>query len=310
MRVFHQLDEIRPLLKSTSVAIGNFDGCHLGHVALLEGALAHARHEGSSPAVLTFYPHPVEVLKPGNRRERLMTTSEKLAALEKLGVEYVLVAPFDEKLASREPTDFFEHFLVEGLKAKSVHVGFNFHFGKNRLGDTTLLKSLCDSHGISLNVMEPFQLNGVRVSSSTIRELIRQGDCLAAAKFLGRPYSVAGQVSHGDNRGHTLGFPTANLHHAEEKLLPANGVYVTQARWQKQPFRSVTNIGVRPTFHAGETKATVEVHVIDFAARLYDEFVQIDFYERIRGETKFPNVEALKTQIEKDVNFARTSRSF
>jgi riboflavin kinase/FMN adenylyltransferase len=262
-----------------------------------------------TPTVLTFYPHPVEVLNPSKKLARLTTASEKLSLLESLGIERVLMEGFDAQLASLSPEDFFTRYLKDGLRAKSIHVGFNFRFGKNRMGDTKVLDRLCHQNDIRLEIKEPFEINGVKVSSSTIRELILRGDTHQAAQLLGRPYSMSGQVSHGAERGKPLGFPTANLHYPTEKVLPKNGVYATRVIWQKQSFPSITNIGVRPTF-GSETQVTVEVHLIDFNARLYDEFLQLEFFERIRDEVKFDSPEALRKQIEKDISVVRKSKIF
>jgi riboflavin kinase/FMN adenylyltransferase len=220
-------------------------------------------------------------------------------------VDLVLVEPFTRDLAALSPESFFDRYLVEGLKAKSLHVGFDFMFGRGRAGNTQVLEDLSKNRAIELQVESPIQLRGERISSSRIRDLIREGEVGDAADFLGRPYSLGGQVVHGDHRGAGLGFPTANLHYPAEKVLPLNGVYVTRAIWQKQTFLSVTNVGVRPTFdtHDGPT---VEVHLLDFGARLYDELIQLEFLARIRDEKRFASVEALKRQIQSDVKYARS----
>ena len=313
MQVFHKLQETAPKVEAASVAIGNFDGVHLGHAALLRHMLEHAHSVSVPGTVLTFFPHPVEVLNPKKKLERLTTTSEKLALFEAMGVDLVLVEPFDMRLAALSPEEFFDRFLVQGLKAKSIHVGYDFNFGKARAGNTQVLEELARRHGIQLRVEPPLLVNGVKVGSSAIRQFIREGDVVSAAAFLGRPYSLSGLVSHGDQRGTGLGFPTANLRFSAEKVLPKNGVYVTRAVWQKQIYRSVTNVGLRPTFQTGRTeelKLTVEVHILDFNTKVYDEFLQLEFLERIRDEKKFESADALKKQIHADVDYARSSKFF
>jgi riboflavin kinase / FMN adenylyltransferase len=311
MQVAHKLGDIPAELQATSVAIGNFDGCHLGHLRLLKAMLAESEKLGTRSAVLTFFPHPVEVLNPGTPLTRLMTASEKLVFLERLGVDFVLVAPFTTQLAELDPKDFFDTYLVQGLRAKSIHVGTNFRFGHRRLGDTDKLGALSREAGVRLGVVPTVLIGDVKVSSSTIRSLIAQGDVIAAKNLLGRPYSLLGQVSHGDHRGQSLGFPTANLHCPDDKLLPENGVYVTRAIWQKQMFRSVTNVGTRPTFTGKiAMRPRVEVHVLDFNTRLYDEFIEVEFFEKIRPEMKFTSIDALKEQIARDAAMARASKSF
>lgn len=310
MRVFHSIEGVHRHLNSSAVAIGNFDGCHLGHVALLKRMVEDSKMQRVAPVVFTFYPHPVEVLDPAKKLERLTTASEKLALLEKFGVALVLVERFDNNLANLSPRDFYLTYLRDGLKARSIHVGFNFEFGRGRAGNTRVLGDLCTEFGAYLTVTEPFQLKRHKVSSSLIRNLIAQGDTLAAAELLGRPYSISGEVVQGDSRGRGLGFPTANLHFPAEKVVPKSGVYVTRAVWQKQQFLSVTNVGVRPTFVRQAHALTVEVHLIDFDVRLYEEPLEVFFLERIRDERKFDSADCLRTQIEKDVEAAKNSASF
>jgi riboflavin kinase / FMN adenylyltransferase len=308
MKVFHKLEEIAVEVAPRAVAIGNFDGVHRGHQALLAGMQEAAVATGATPAVLTFYPHPVEVLRPGTKLERLTTTEEKLAFLEKLGIGAVLVAKFDQALADLTPEEFFRRYLAEGLRATSVHVGFNFSFGKRRAGNTEVLGRLCAERKIDLRVQQPFLLDGVKVDSTDIRRRLTEGDVEGAAHWLGRPYSLSGRVAHGDHRGTALGFPTANVSFPWDKVLPKNGVYLTRARWQRQPYRSVTNVGVRPTFAGAE--ARVEVHLLEMAARLYDESLRVEFLARLRDEVKFDSVDALKAQIRADVEAARSSPVF
>jgi len=307
MQVFHRLEEIANALSSSAVAIGNFDGVHIGHQHLLSKMLEESKRLGVPSVVLTFFPHPVELLRPEQKRERLFTASEKLSCLEAMGISHVLVAPFDEALSSLSPLQFFETYLLCGLKARSVTVGYDFRFGKERVGDTKLLEAFCLRHGVTLNVVEAFLQNNVKMSSTLIREALRAGAVDRAARFLGRPYSISGLVSHGESRGEKIGFPTANLKPPSDKLLPRDGVYVTRAIWQKQVFPSVTNIGMRPTFHDSEVPRTIEVHLIDFKARLYDELIQVDFFERIRDEKKFSSIDELTQQIKLDVQYARDS---
>ncbi len=310
MQVFHSLEEATQKIPASAVAIGNFDGCHRGHVALLNDMRQYAVEKGLASTVLTFFPHPVEVLNPAKKLERLTTTSEKLARLQTLGVEYVFVAPFTTEVAELSPESFYANYLRTGLHANSMHVGFNFHFGKNRGGNTTLLKQWCERDNSHLGVLPPFEWKGTRVSSSAVRSALLEGNVTQAAEWLGRAYSVRGQVSHGDQRGQLLGFPTANLQIPHDKVLPKNGVYVTRARWQEQWYRSVTNVGVRPTFGGENLVPRLEVHLLNFNARIYDETIELTFLDRIRDEMKFSSVDALKAQIEKDVKEAENSHFF
>jgi len=309
MQVIHGLPENSASFSFSAVAIGNFDGIHKGHQALLRKAVEGSKAQGLTPVVLTFYPHPVEVLNPQKKLEQLTTTSERLALMESLGIQFVCVAQFDQKLKELSPEDFFERYLIRGLKAKSVYVGYNFRFGKERSGDIHLLKRLCDKNGLTLTVLEAGS-DGAKVSSSLIREKISQGEIEKATQLLGRPYSISGMVKPGDGRGQQLGFPTANLYCAAEKILPKNGVYVSRVKWQRQFFRAITNVGVRPTFHSENSPKLVEVHVLDLNAKLYDETLELEFLSFVREEMKFDSIEKLKAQIAKDILASKNSPLF
>lgn len=304
MRVFHRLEDVSSQVNATSVAIGNFDGCHLGHERLLRGLVSTARSLDAVASVLTFFPHPVEVLTPNKKLERLTTASEKLQLLESHGVEITLVESFTMDLAALSPEAFFERYIKRGLKAKSLHVGSNFRFGKDRAGDVDRLRALCQANGVRLELAVPVEMDGQRVSSSRVRESVRMGDVATAGRLLGRPYSLTGTVARGDGRGKTLGFPTANLRLSPEKLLPKHGVYVTRAVWQHQEFGSVTNVGVRPTFGGNSTAPCVETHLINFEAKLYDETIELKFLDRLRDERAFADASALRVQIAEDVKQA------
>lgn len=301
MRVYHSLEEAALEKGPTAVAIGNFDGCHLGHQALIHEMQNVATTGGLVSTILTFYPHPVEVLNPGKTLECLSTASEKLQQLEDAGVELVLVAPFDRQLAQLSPEGFFQTYLVSGLNAKRVHVGYNFCFGRNRAGDTTRLKALCAQSGIALQIASPFKLDGDNVSSSRIRHAITRGSVEDAAKLLGRPYQITGEVVQGEGRGRKLGVPTANMHYPTGKVLPQTGVYVTQTSWQRQTYQSVTNVGVKPTFGKTGCPVVIETHLLDFKGQLYGEPIEVSFLCRLREERKFGSVEELKLAIEGDI---------
>lgn len=305
MLVFHDLSEIASRTGSTSVAIGNFDGVHLGHRALIASMLEKAKEEKLTATVLTFFPHPVEVLKPHKHPERLTTASEKLALLESLGVEQVLVARFDERLSQLSPERFFQDYLVSGLRAQSIHVGFNFCFGKNRSGDIQTLKKLTQEKIISLTVESQITANGEKVSSSIIRKLLLEGDVAHAKTLLGRAYSVTGQVIRGDGRGSKIGIPTANLRCPLEKLIPKNGVYAAKVQWQKDTLPAVVNVGVRPTFTDEPSDPVIEVHLLEFESKIYDEFLTVEFVGHLREEKKFSGAEALKAQIQADIELAK-----
>jgi riboflavin kinase / FMN adenylyltransferase len=305
LKVYHSLEEIKEKHSPSGVAIGNFDGVHLGHQSLIRTLVEKAKEENLVPSVLTFYPHPVEVLNPAKKVERITTTSEKLELLEALGVETVVVAPFDSNVARLSPEEFFAKYLLDSFQARRVHVGSGFQFGKDRAGDVSALEKLAAKVGCKVSVEPPFEMAGERVSSSGIREHVRNGLVKEARIRLGRPYTVSGSVKKGDQRGRQLGYPTANLDFPAEKLFPKNGVYVTIVDWQRQRFSSVCNVGVRPTFHGAEAQRVIEVHILDFQQRLYDEVLKVEFLDRLRDEKKFGSLEELKEQIARDVERAR-----
>lgn len=304
MKVYHQLDQIPSSFSATAVAIGNFDGVHLGHRALLSRLVQDAKVANLVPSVLTFFPHPIEVLRPEKKLECLTTTAEKIDLLAACGIDNILIAKFDRELAALTPETFISRFLENGLKAKRVHVGFNFCFGKNRAGTPEVLTSLCAAKQIQTHVEPSFNLEGERVSSSLVRKAIAAGDVRRAAVLLSAPYKLSGPVIHGDGRGRTIGIPTANIHYSKEKALPKAGVYATRLKWQGQYYKSVTNVGVRPTFK-NEAVTSVEVHILDFDIKIYDEFLELEFLDHIRDEKRFESMQHLVEQIHKDINTVR-----
>lgn len=303
MLVYHSVSELdQTAAYSTSVAIGNFDGLHLGHQKLILTTVQHAHSHQSIPTVLTFFPHPSQILKPSSVPLRLATLSEKIYQLEKLHIEKVLVVNFDKNFMNLEATEFFETYLLKALKAKSIHVGFDFRFGKNRTGDTVFLKQLCDKNNIQLSIQEPFLLNGLKVSSSLIRENLRNNNIELVNQLLGRPYSVWGTVVPGAKKGNKIGFPTANLSYSTEKVVPTNGVYATKFYTNNMCYDSVTNVGIRPTLHSqAPPYPVIETHLFNFKNNLYDSSAIVEFLFKVRDEKKFNSVADLRNQIEKDI---------
>lgn len=305
MHVFHDLDSLKNHCDPTALAIGNFDGCHIGHRQLLSHVVARAAEANLVSTVLTFYPHPVEVLNPGVILERLTTTDEKLALFKALGVEQVAVLPFSSEVSRYSPQQFVELYLDRGLKAKQVYVGANFRFGFERAGDTTILERLCRGRNIKVRVIEKIEWEGVPVSSSRIREKIRKGEVERAMSLLGRPYSLEGKVVVGSHRGKGLGFATANISIPSGKVLPLSGVYTTGALWQDELFISVCNLGTRPTFDPSSEVPSLEVHLLDFQRNLYEESLRVFFLKRLREERRFESPAELVKQIERDVEQSR-----
>lgn len=290
-----------------AVAVGNFDGVHRGHQALVAAALSRARLADCAAVALTFDPHPAQVLAPDRALRRLMTPSQKEEALAALGVDVLAVLPFTGRLAALRPEEFVGKVLRGALCAESVVVGEGFRFGAGRAGDVASLRLLGGQMGFAV-VEVPAVLEGpLPVSSTRIREALLGGDVEAAATLLGRPYFVDGLVVRGEERGRTLGFPTANLA-PENEILPRAGVYA--ARVQEPGGAgggsrdAVVNLGVRPTFGGGGG-ATVEAHLLDFAGELYGRSLRVSFVVRLRDEQRFPGPEALRAQIAADVARAR-----
>jgi riboflavin kinase/FMN adenylyltransferase len=290
-----------------AVAIGNFDGVHRGHRALVELAVTTAREQGLTPLVLTFDPHPHEVLV-GPGRAVLTPLARKLELLGRIAPDLVIVVErFTRQLAALTPEEFADTILVQALLARDVVVGKGFRFGRGRVGELATLRELGKTLGFSVIAGELVNHQAGPVSSSRIRAAIEQGDLREAEEQLSRPHALSGRVVHGDGRGRALGYPTANLSHVEE-LLPPNGVYaclvdrIDDRGHGRALGGGVLNIGVRPTLEAG---FSLEVHVLDFAGDLYGLGLRVHLLARLREERRFPGLEELVTQIEHDVLAAR-----
>lgn len=284
------------------VALGTFDGVHRGHRAIL-GTAVDRGHALEVPSIAcTFEPHPMEILKPGRAPLPITTLDERLALIAAAGIDGTLVIDFTAELARIEPEAFVGDVLTGRLRAREVVVGFNHSFGRGARGNADLLQKLGERLGFTTHVVPPFTVDGVAVSSSAIRAALTAGDVERAATFLGRPYAVIGEVVRGAGRGRQLGFPTANVR-PDRPVLVRVGVYACRIDVDGHDHPAVVNVGVRPTF--GETDLAVEVYVLDFSADLYGRRVRVTFLHRLRDETRFPSIEALRSQIEADVTQAR-----
>ena len=284
----------------TVVTVGNFDGVHLGHRAILARVTARARELGSEPVALTFDPHPVKVLRPQANLPLLTTPEQKFRLLGEAGMEAVIVLPFTQEFSAISARDFVVRYFVQGLKAREVVVGHDYCFGRNREGNIDLLKELGQTLGFTVQVVWAVEVNGALVSSSLIRAMLKLGKVEEANGLLGRPYGVTGQVIAGKGRGaKVLGIPTANIK-PENDLLPASGIYAVVARRGEEILPGVANIGTCPTFD-GETALSLEVHIFDFAGDLYGEKLGVEFVARLREERRFPSIEALAAQIRADI---------
>jgi riboflavin kinase/FMN adenylyltransferase len=286
------------------VTVGNFDGVHRGHQALVKAAVEGAQETNGISAVLSFDPHPSHVLSPDRAPEALVTVDQKEELLARLGVDRLVLLPFTVELSRRTPADFAETVLGRALGARRVVVGTNFRFGRGRSGDVALLKRLGSELGFDVVAVEPVFHEGAPISSTRIREALARGAVGGARELLGRPFFVDGDVVHGDGRGRTIGVPTANLALRNETL-PRPGVYAATCRILPSggPRAAVVNLGRRPTFGGGET--TLEAHLLDFDRDLYGASLRVEFRERLRDEQRFDGPEALVRQIREDVEAAR-----
>ncbi len=285
----------------TAVTIGNFDGVHLGHRHLIRHVVEDAHTHGWTPTVVTFQPHPRQVLHPGARMYYISSWEERLALLEETGIELVAVVRFNLEVA-RMPAETFVRELIARLGMQSLWVGPDFALGRNREGNVERLQELGQRLGFRLQVVPPFTLHGEPVRSSRIRYLVGElGDVRKAAELLGRCFSLNGIVIHGDGRGRKIGVPTANIAFAPNRLIPANGVYATWAYLNGERWPSATNVGVRPTVAGANPVRTVETHIIGLKKNLYYRPIRLEFVERLRPEKKFDSLEALVRQIRQDV---------
>jgi riboflavin kinase/FMN adenylyltransferase len=304
MQIVRGLEAFPPDASASAVALGAFDGIHLGHRAILGTAVTLARQAHLRAVVCTFDRHPMEVLQPERAPLPITTLEERLELIAETGIDTTVVIPFTRAIAGIEAKAFVQDVLVGTLKAKEIVVGFNHRFGRGARGDAELLETLAGPLGFRAHVVQALLVDGVAVSSSEIRAALQRGDLPTAARLLGRSYSIHGQVVHGDGRGRTLGFPTANVKTDRPLGLPV-GVYACRLTVGKDEHQAVVNVGFRPTF--GVNELAVEAHVLDFTGDLYDARVTLTFLLRLREERKFPSVDALRQQIALDVAAARAA---
>jgi riboflavin kinase/FMN adenylyltransferase len=290
-------DSQRPRWPSPIVALGNFDGLHRGHLQLIEQVRRRAGERGGTAAALIFDPHPPRVLRPDKAPPLLMTLDQKLEAFQRAGLQGVAIVRFTRELSQWEPEAFVETVLLDWLKVSEVWAGANFLFGRDRAGTFTLLRTLGEDRGFRAQQIEPVRFKDFVISSTRIRHLLAEGRVDEAGSLLGHHYFIDGTVIHGDGRGRTLGFPTANLETANE-LVPPHGIYTTIATVADVHHPSVTSIGIRPTF--GDGRLTIETHLLDGPRDLYGAALRLSFVSRLRDERRFDDAEALKAAITAD----------
>jgi riboflavin kinase/FMN adenylyltransferase len=302
MQQYWSLDDVQ--IQNAWLTIGSFDGVHRGHQEIVHNLAAGAHSVGAPAVVLTFHPHPALVL--GKRKDALyLTTPEQRAELlGELGVDLVIIQPFNLSVAGLRAEEFLT-LINTHLHIKELWVGYDFAMGKGREGNVEKLRQLSDTIGYHLDVVPPFVVDGEIVSSSRIRSLLADGDVSEAARLLGRPYQLSGEVVTGDGRGRTIGVPTANLAIWPEQQLPKAGVYVCRAQVDGHWLGALTNVGPRPTFEPEDAASRVEAHLLDFHADLYGQRISLEFLEWLRPEEKFHSVQALVDQMHLDIHQGR-----
>jgi riboflavin kinase/FMN adenylyltransferase len=302
MEIFRHIDDRGLSVRASVATLGNFDGIHLGHQALIQSTVEDARRLGIVSVILTFEPHPLKILAPARAPKLILAHKDKMQLLQLFGMDVVVVQNFDTSFANIEAEEFVRRFLVERLKIKKVWVGKDLRFGRGRKGGVNDLISWAGAIGFDVGIVEPVMVKGIRVSSSRIRQLLAEGRVEEVEPMLGRYHFVSGRVVRGHHRGRELGFPTANISPRTE-VLPPDGIYATLFQFGDKKFLSVSNIGVNPTF--GEGPRTVETFILDFNDDVYGRSVRLSFVKRIREEKKFASVDQLIEQMKIDVACAR-----
>jgi len=303
MRVVRHLVRQRGRLPRTVLTLGNFDGVHRGHQAIIETAVRRAAEKGAQPGVLTFEPHPIAVLVPAKAPPIIQSLHDRLETIREHGIAAVVLQRFTREFAAMDPEAFVRDFLLRHVELAHVVVGYNVNFGRDRAGTSETLRVLGTRLGFGVDVIGPVVADGEEVSSTRLRDAIRQGDMPRARRLLGRLYAFRGRVVTGDRRGRALGFPTANVHLKPGLLIPPDGVYAVVADVDGRERHGVLNVGIRPTF--GGRRRTIEAHLLDFDGDLYRRWLVVRVVERLRGEATFAGPDALRAAIADDIARAR-----
>ena len=298
MKVIHNYHNF-PEDIQTVVTIGTFDGVHIGHRKILDKLIKKAKKKGLKSVLLTFFPHPRMVVQSENNIKLINTIQERIEILGKTDLDYLVIQPFDRSFSNLSAFDFVRDVIVDKLNTHTLVIGYDHRFGKNREGDFEQLKEFSHTFDFEIKEIEAQDINNTAVSSTKIRKALDSGDILTANKYLKQPFFLNGIVVKGQQLGHTIGFPTANIEISETyKLIPKNGVYIVQAIHQEQVYFGMLNIGKRPTVN-GKNK-TIEAHLFDFDQNIYGEDLRIVFLDFLREEEKFDGIETLKVQLAKD----------
>jgi riboflavin kinase/FMN adenylyltransferase len=301
MEIIRDFDSLKPY-PFPVVALGNFDGVHVGHQTILRAAIERASAVGGSALAVTFDPLPAKVLNPTRAPRLILTPEDKHELLRSFGLDGVIVLTFSRELSMVSPEEFVREYLRRRIGACIVVVGHNVSFGHARAGNAEVMRRLGRELGFETTVIGPIERDGIVVSSTQVRELIATGDMTRTAILLGRPHFLRGPVVHGRERGRTIGFPTANIQSRTE-CLPPDGVYATRVVMEEGSYPSITNIGMRPTF--GEPERSIEAHIFDFNRDIYGREIKLEIAERIRPERKFESAQALAAQIASDLQRAK-----
>ncbi|MGM8361046.1 bifunctional riboflavin kinase/FAD synthetase [Flavobacterium sp. ARAG 55.4] len=298
MKIFHSIKDFSSP-KKTILTLGTFDGVHIGHKKILEKVIQNTRDDKYESLVLTFFPHPRMILQERSEIKLLNTMSEKIVLLEQLGIQNLVIHPFDEIFSRLTAEDFVRTVLVEQFKIHKIIIGYDHRFGRNRTADINNLIEFGEKYNFEVEQISAQEINAISVSSTKIRNAIQQGEMVLANKYLGYQYFLTGTVCKGKQLGRTIGFPTANLEIEEDyKLIPSRGVYIISSEINNQTVYGMMNIGVNPT--VGEEQLSVEIHYLNFEGNLYDQKITVAIHQRIRNEEKFDSLTLLKEQIEKD----------
>ncbi len=304
MEILRAISELAQLDGPLFLAIGVFDGVHLGHRAVISTSARHAHSADGTPVVLTFDPHPAKVLRPQNSPHLITSTPHKIALIRALGVGHLLIIHFDEKFAATSPEQFVAQLATNAKPLREICVGHEWSFGRNRAGNLATLRDFGLRYHFNVVGIAPVKVNGAVVSSTAIRARIERGDFVGAAALLGRDYTILGTVKEGAGLGRQLGFPTANLSTHSEQF-PPDGVYFVEAWLAGVLHHGLVNIGIRPTVAGQNGERTIEMHLLDFHRDIYGADIELRFVKFMRPEKKFENVEALAQQIASDVKAAR-----
>ncbi len=302
MKLYHSLDEFPGADRRSALTIGNFDGVHRGHCVVIDELKRLATANDAKAVVFTFAPHPVRILKPEAAPPPLTWIDRKADLLAELGVDAVIAYPTDKSLLSLTYQEFFDQIIMQKVNACAMVEGPNFYFGKGRAGTPEKLTELCQQNDVELTILDPSLDGGEYISSSRIRNLVRDGDVDQAREMLTRPYRIRGMVTHGAARGRTIGFPTANVD-AIDTLVPARGVYAGRAVVDHKSHWAAIHIGPNPTF--GDRISKVEVHILDFEESIYGMPIEVDFISRLRDICQFDSPDQLKAQLKEDIAAAR-----